>query len=129
MTVTDAQVKMILRERARGRTQEEAAASAGVRSRKTVAKYERLGKLPSQLKKPRQYRTRADAFAADWPRVEKMLEEVPSLQAKALFEWLCEQYPGRYHAGQLRTFQRRVSAWRALHREKLVTPKQIQEAD
>jgi len=32
-----------------------------------------------------------------------------------LFGWLCERYPGEYPAGQLRTLQRRVQAWRALH--------------
>ena len=37
------------------------------------------------------------------------------LQALTLFEWLCEQHPGRFEPGQLRTLQRRVRAWRAQH--------------
>ena len=41
-----------MRERERGRTQEQAAASANVSSRKTVAKYERLGRLPSEVSQP-----------------------------------------------------------------------------
>ena len=127
MTANDAQVRIMIAERARGCTQEQAAASAGFKSRKTVAKYEQLGKLPSELKKPRQYRTRADAFAADWPTVEQMLEEAPSLEAKSLFRWLCEQYPGRYQTGQLRTFQRRVSAWKALHQKNLASLPQGRE--
>jgi hypothetical protein len=45
MTATDAQVRIIMRERDQGRTQEQAAASANLSSRKTVAKYEGLGKL------------------------------------------------------------------------------------
>jgi len=45
MTTTDAQVRIIMRERNKGRTQEQAAASANVRSRQTVAKYEQLGQL------------------------------------------------------------------------------------
>jgi len=41
--------------------------------------------------------------------------EAPELEAKALFEDLCERYPERYQEGQLRTLQRRIKQWRALH--------------
>ena len=44
-----------------------------------------------------------------------MLARTPELEAKALFEWLCEEKPGKYQAGQLRTFQRRVERWRGLN--------------
>jgi len=115
MTTTDAQVRIIMRERNKGRTQEQAAASANVRSRQTVAKYEQLGQLPSERVGPRQYPTRTDVFAEDWSTLETMLCAVPTLEAKALFEWLCEQYPERYQEGQLRTLQRRVAQWRAQH--------------
>lgn len=117
MTATDAQVRIIMHERQKGRTQDQAAARANLRSRKTVAKYEQLGQLPSERVTPRQYRTRTDAFAEDWPTLEAMLRDAPSLEAKALFAWLCEQHPGKYEAGQLRTLQRRVARWRALHQE------------
>ena len=53
-------------ERRQGKTQEQAAAKAKVKDRKTVAKYEQLGVLPSELKRGRQHRTHEDAFAADW---------------------------------------------------------------
>jgi transposase len=43
-----------------------------------------------------------------------MLEDAPELEAKTLFEWLCERHPGKYEEGQLRTFQRRVRRWRVL---------------
>lgn len=108
-----------MRERRKGRTQEQAAASANLRSRKTVARYERIGQLPSEIRKAREYRTRPDAFVEDWPQVEEMLERAPTLEAKALFEWLCEQRPGKYREGQLRTFQRRVSRWKAENEEKV----------
>ena len=127
MTANDEQVRIMMAERARGCTQEQAAAGAGFKSRKTVAKYEQLGKLPSEMKKPRHYRTRVDPFAADWPIVEQMLEEAPGLEAKSLFRWLCEQHPGRYQTGQLRTFQRRVSTWKALHQEMLASLPQGRE--
>jgi len=125
MTATDAQVRIIMREREKGRTQEQAAVSANLRSRKTVAKYERLEKLPSELQQPRQYRTRPNPFTENWSTVEKMLEDAPGLEAKALFEWLCEQYPGRYQSGQLRTFQRHVSTWRALHQKQTAILEQV----
>jgi hypothetical protein len=125
MTATDAQVRIIMRERQKGRTQEQAAASANLRSRKTVAKHEGLGRLPSELRRPRGYRTRADPFAEKWPTIESMLEDAPSLEAKVLFEWLCEQHPGRYQAGQLRTLQRRVAAWRALHQGQVAVLEQF----
>jgi len=125
MTSTDAQVRLIMRERRKGRTQEQAAVKANLKSRKTVAKYERLGQLPGELKKPRGYRTRADPFGEDWPQVEQMLEKAPELEAVTLFEWLCEQQPGRYQEGQLRTLQRRVADWRALNQAKLALLEQV----
>lgn len=85
MTATDAQVRLIMKERREGKTQEQAAVKANLHSRKTVAKYEKLGKLPSVLKQPRGYRTREAAFSDDWGMVEKMLEEASGLEAKALF--------------------------------------------
>src|SRR6266849_7617098 len=91
MTSTDAQVRIVMNERSKGRTQEQAAAKANLNSRKTVSKYEWLGQLPSELKQPRIYRTREDPFAADWSELETMLEQAPELDAKTLFEWLCER--------------------------------------
>jgi hypothetical protein len=113
-----------MRERSKSRSQEQAAIKANLKSRKTVAKYERLGHLPSELKKPRQYRTRADPFAEDWPEIEQMLELAPELEAKTLFEWLTEKAPGKYQAGQLRTLQRRVADWRALNEAKVAVLEQ-----
>jgi len=127
MTATDAQVRIIMRERSKGRTQEQAAAKANLSSRKTVRKYERLGKLPSELKKAREYRTRSDPFEGDWAEAERMLEKAPELEAKTLFEWLCERNPGKYQEGQMRTFQRRVSAWRALNSNALLTLEQVHQ--
>lgn len=125
MTCTDAQVRLIMRERRKGRTQQQAAAKANVNSRKTVAKYEQAGRLPSELKQPRSYRTRQDPFETDWSEMEQMLAAAPELEATALFDWLCRQKPGKYQEGQLRTFQRRVSAWRALNQEQLAVLEQI----
>jgi transposase InsO family protein len=114
----------MMRERRKGRTQEQAAAKANINSRKTVAKYEQARRLPSELKKPRSYRTRKDPFEEDWPEVEQMLAAAPELEATALFEWLCQQKSDKYQEGQLRTFQRRVSEWRALNQEQVAVLEQ-----
>ena len=115
MTVTDAQVRLIMKERNKGKTQEQAAVKANVKSRKTVQKYEQLGQLPSELRQIRSYRTRLNPFIADWAEVEKKLQEAPELEAKILFEWLCERDGKRYQEGQLRTLQRHISNWRVFN--------------
>ena len=80
MTCTDAQVRLMMRERKKGRSQEQAAAKANINSRKTVTKYEQAGRLPSELKKTRTYRTRKDPFEEDWPEIEQMLAAAPELE-------------------------------------------------
>ncbi len=108
---SDAEVLLMKRERAKGRTQEQAAARAGM-GVVTARKYEHLGKLPSQLKAPRDYRTRPNPFEEDWPWVVAQLKRDSALQATTLFALLCEQHPGRYQATQLRTLQRQIATWR-----------------
>ena len=125
MTATDTQVRIIMREGNQGRTQEQAAAKANMHSRKTVAKYQHLGKLPSELKKRRPYRTRTDPFGEDGHQAEAMLVQAPELEAKALFAWLCEQKENKYQEGQLGTFQRRVSEWKALNCQQVAVLEQI----
>ena len=125
MTATATQVRIMMRERKKGRTQEQAAASANLRSRQTVAKYEQGTATAASPAAPRQYSTRPDPFAADWAAIELMLTQSPTLEAKALFEWLSSQHPERYTPGQLRTFQRHVATWRALHQEQIASLEQI----
>lgn len=81
--------------------------------RNTASKYLKSGVLPSEAAPGRTWRTRTDPFDEDWPQMAAMLAAAPELEAKALFEYLQEQRPGKYDAGQLRTFQRRVKSWRA----------------
>lgn len=111
---TDTEVQLMLRERKKGKALVQAAARANM-SVPTARKYVRAAKLPSALKQPRTYRTRANPFEADWPWVEQHLKQDHALQAKTLFALLCELHPERYSEGQLRTFQRHVATWRALH--------------
>ncbi|MGA9031562.1 MAG: IS21 family transposase [Sulfuricaulis sp.] len=110
----DREVRLMRRERAKSRNQEVAAARTGM-SVRTLRKYERAGKLPSQVKQPHTWQTRADPFIHDWPWVVGELERDPALQGKTLFEVLQEQHPGRYVPGQLRTLQRHIAAWRCMH--------------
>jgi len=128
MTATDAQVRIIMRERNNGHTQEQAAAKANLSSCKTVRKYERMGKLPSELRRARTYRTRTDPFEADWGELERMLKDAPELEAKTLFEWLCEREPEKYQEGQLRTLQRRVNTWRVMNNDEVLTLDQVHPA-
>jgi len=125
MTATDAQVRLMMKERSQGKSQEQAAVKANLRNRKTVQKYEQLDKLPSEIKEPRQYRTRPDPFETDWAEVEKKLEDAPELEAKTLFDWLCERDGRQYQEGQLRTLQRHISNWRVLHQSQELSLDQV----
>ena len=89
-----------------------AAMKAGM-DRKTGKKYIRAAKLPSEMKGPRDWRTREDPFAEDWAEIEELLRGTPELEAKTVFEHLCEKYPGRHEPGQIRTLQRHIRHWRA----------------
>lgn len=110
----DREVLRMLKARASGRTQAQAAARAGM-SERTARTYEQLGQLPSQRKQPRQYRTRVNPFGEVWPWVVSQLERDPALQGTTLFALLHQLHPGRFGAGQLRTFQAHVATWRAEH--------------
>lgn len=111
--VTDKQVKRLIKLMQTEKTLTMAAAKAGL-DEKTARKYGRLGKLPSEVRKPHEWRTRADPFEAVWAELQAQLEVNPGLEAKTLFGELQRRYPGRFEDGQLRTLQRRVKRWRAL---------------
>ena len=63
----------------------------------------------------REYRTRNDPFSEVWPQVQSMLTNDEGLEAKTIMQWLLESYPDQFRAEHLRTLQRRVRQWRALH--------------
>ena len=115
MTCTNKQIgKLMKLKKTHG--QEVAGLKVGV-TRKTAGKYIREGKLPGELKQQRDWLTRSDCFHDVWPTLAAMLANAPGLEAKTLLEWLIEQkdYTPPFHFGQLRTLQRRVRDWRALH--------------
>ena len=113
MRVTDRQVRKLLMEYQKSGEVGMAALKAGMH-RETAGKYIAGGLLPSQRRVDRDWLTRPNPFEGHWAEVAAMLTDAPELEGKALFEWVCERYPGAYHEGQVRTFQRHVRRWRAL---------------
>ena len=95
-----------------GIAQVTAAAKAGM-SERTARKYAHSGRAPSEAKVAHTWRTRADPFVAVWPEIEALLRQDGGLTAKTIWSELNERHAGRFSAGQLRTLQRRVLAWRA----------------
>jgi transposase len=112
LRTTDAQVRLLMKEYRKTGKKGVSAVRAGM-CRNTGSKYLKLGKLPSELKEPRTWRTRPDAFEEYWPEISERLQNAPELEAKALFEYLLSRYPDQLNPGQLRTFQRRLKQWRA----------------
>lgn len=99
-----------------GKTMEAAAAAAAMSER--TARTWQQGPLPSETKRPREWRTRPDPFTEVWESdVVPLLtaDEEGRLEAKTVVEVLAERYPDRFRQGQLRTMPRRVRQWRALH--------------
>jgi hypothetical protein len=114
--VTDTQVRLLRQKLMEGKTQQAAAAAAGMTVR--TARTWQAGALPSATKRPRHWRTRADPFCEAWERdVVPLLvaDQARVLQATTMLDVLDERYPGKFGHGQLRTLQRRIGEWRALH--------------
>ena len=98
-----------------GKSQQGAAAASGM-SVRTARTWQR-GRLPSEKKGKRRWRTRPDPFAGVWAEeVEPLLRSdvEGALKATTILEWLDDRHPGRFSLSQLRTLQRRLRDWRAL---------------
>jgi transposase InsO family protein len=111
--VTDHQV-LKYKEHRKKLTQVAAAAKAGI-SERSARRIERSDALPSQSP-PRSWRTRQDPLAAVWDaEVVPLLQADAQLNAITLLEELQRRHPGEYGASVLRTLQRRMRQWRAVH--------------
>jgi len=97
---------------ARGESLVEAARSAGM-SLPTARKYQRCGKMPSEMKPERDWRTRNNPFEEVWPEIVALLQDEPRLKATTILEELQTNYPGQFQDGQVRTLQRHLRQWRA----------------
>jgi len=98
-----------------GLTQVDAAAIAEF-SERTGQRIE-AGEHQPNRGRVRDWRSSADPLAGVWEsELEPMLRQQPRLKPMTLFEYLQERYPGQYPQ-VLRTLQRRVQTWKALHGE------------
>ncbi len=99
-----------------GQTLEAAAAAAGMSERSASTWQD--GPLPSATITNRSWRTRKDPFAAVWAtEIEPHLrsDEDGELLATTLMDALCRQHPEDFQPGQVRTLQRQIRSWRAIH--------------
>jgi hypothetical protein len=107
------QIQVYMKARELGLTQVESATIAGF-SERSGQRIEAGDHQPNRGR-VRDWRTSADPLAEVWEsELEPMLRNAPQLQPTTLFEVLQERYPGKYPQ-VLRTLQRRVAAWKALH--------------
>lgn len=114
--VTDEQVRLLRTKRMEGKTLVAAAAVAGM-SERSARKWQR-GELPMERKRARDWRTRPDPFEEVWDSELVPLlarDERRVLEARTLLEELEKRHPQRFSESHLRTLQRRMRQWRALH--------------
>lgn len=118
--ITKTQVKLYMKYRTQGLTQEASSAKLGfcIRSGRTIEK----GKHQTQKsKKMRGYKTRLSPLDNVWESdLIPLLEKNNDLQPKTLFLYLERKYQDSsgnplYKESILRTLQRRVSCWKAIH--------------
>lgn len=110
--VTDQQIRRLFKLSKTEKTEEIAAAKAGM-DVKTARKYLRARRLPSEMKAERHWRTRKDYFEEVWPEIREQLSSNSGLEAKTIFAALQRKHPERFADGQIRTLQRKVKHWRA----------------
>jgi len=90
-----------------------AAAQAGISPRS--GRRIESGRHQPQAGEPREWGTRVDPLAEVWlNELEPLLQRNSRIEAMTLFEYLQDHYPGSYQ-NVLRTLQRRVADWKALH--------------
>ncbi len=112
-TIHSEQVRVYMEARKEGKKQITAAGKAGI-SERSGRRIE-AGDLQSGSRRKRYWRTRVDPFAGVWDsEILPLLEKSPKLTPITLFEKLQKDHPGEYQDSKLRTFQRRISEWRAL---------------
>lgn len=103
-----------MQHRQSGASQEVAAAKTGI-SVRSGRRIETSATKP-RPKTERDWRTREDPLAAVWEtELLPLLESEPKLTGTTLLDYLQESYPEHYDQSILRTLQRRIKQWRALH--------------
>ena len=112
--VKDTQVKGLFKAMSKKKPLYISARQAGM-SENTARKYVKSQRFPSDLKQSHTWRTRPDPFIDVWPQVEAILSRDPHFEAKAAFQWLQQENPGKFSDNQVRTLQRRFRQWHALY--------------
>jgi len=111
--ITKKQVKLYMKHKHNGDTQEQASAKADI-SQRSGRRIE-TGTLTGK-KEVRHWRTRHDPFSEVWEsEITPLLSKTPKLTPTTLFEDLQDRHPGRFPNKHKRTFQRRVKQWKALY--------------
>jgi hypothetical protein len=114
--VTDEQVRLLRKRMSEGKTIASAAAAAGICERSAYTW--KHGSLPSESKTRRAWRTRPDPFAGVWEaEVTPLLtaDEHGVLEGTTVLAELRRRHGDQYGPSLLRTLQRRMHEWRALH--------------
>jgi hypothetical protein len=112
--INSEQVKIYMKARDNGKSQVTAAAKAGMSERS--GRRADKGELQAYGKRKRYWRTRIDPFGDVWgSEIVPLLEQNAQLTPMTIFEKLQKDHPGEYQDSKLRTFQRRVSKWKALY--------------
>lgn len=114
--VTDEQVRLLRKKMSEGKTIASAAAAAGICERSAYTW--KQGALPSDSKGARPWRTRTDPFAGVWDsEVTPLLasDEHSVLEGTTVLAELRRRHGDQYGPSLLRTLQRRMHEWRALH--------------
>jgi hypothetical protein len=106
--ITEQQYQRLMKEHAKSGVLGTAAMKAGMH-RETAAKYLEAGQGPQPEK--RRGRRRPDPLTTIWTAAERLLNDAPELEAKALFEHLLAGGAAPEAQNALRTFQRRVLSW------------------
>ena len=109
--ITRNQEELYMKSRQKGLSQEAAAARTGISIRSG-----RAIELRERKPKPRHWRTRPDPLTAVWDEhLLPLLEREPELTGLTLLEYLQDTFPDQYDQTVLRTLQRRVRHWKAVH--------------
>ena len=99
----------------RNRLSQVASAAKAAISERSARRIDGSDNLPSQ-RAERLWRTRSDPLASVWDaEVVPLLQHDAALNAVTLLEELQRRYPGSYDSSVLRTLQRRLRQWRAVH--------------
>lgn len=114
-----------MQSRQKGLSQEASAAKSGI----SVRSGRRIERSERSHHTKRHWRTRDDPLKAVWHSdLVPLLEKEPDLTGLTLLEYLDDTFPGQYEQSVLRTLQRRVKHWRAVHGpEKDVIFRQVAE--